>query len=128
MSGADLWEFSRARWHIEEAFRIMKQSFSFLKIPAQGQGAAMVSICIPFAILASVHTEPEIWGGDPKETVGRVVGRLKDQTTWATISEIMEGSKRPAILKLRSRRPHQDERKKPVDPTADEWAAFQMSA
>lgn len=128
ISGADLWEFSRARWHIEEAFRIVKQSFSFLKLPAQGKSAAMVSICIPFALLASVHTEPELWGGGPKETVGKIIGRLKQRATWTTIDEIMEGSKRPAILKLRSRRPHQDNRTKPVDPTADAWAAFRMSA
>lgn len=127
-SGADLWAFSRARWHIEEAFRILKQTFSFLKLPAQGEGAAMVSICFPFVLLCSLHLEPELWGGTRVEPVGRIVGRLRQQCHWSAFDEILGGSKRMAILKLRARRPYRDGRKKPVDPTADEIRLYKVSA
>jgi hypothetical protein len=128
ISGPELWAFSRARWHIEEMFRALKQSLSFLKIPAIGEGAALASICLPFALLASIHLEPESWNGVSTETVGRILGRLKEKLTWGAIDEMISGSKRSSICYLRARRPHQDARKKPVNPTAEELRRFKMSA
>lgn len=126
--GERLWELSRARWHIEEMFRTLKQSLSFLAVPAQGEGATMAAICLPMALLVEIHTEPGAWGGTELEPVGTITARIRSRLMWGTIDEMLSGSKRLSICKLRSRRPHKDRRQKPVDPTAEELREFFMSA
>lgn len=126
--GERLWELSRARWHIEEMFRTLKQSLSFLAVPTQGEAATMAAICIPMLLLVEIHTNPAAWGGTDREPVGKITGRLKWDLTWGAVDEIAAGSKRVSICKLRARRPHKDHRQKPVDPTAEELSKFLMSA
>jgi hypothetical protein len=51
--GERLWELSRARWYVEEMFRTLKKTLSFLAVPMQGQSATMATICLLMAILRS---------------------------------------------------------------------------
>lgn len=126
--GERLWELSRGRWHIEEMFRTLKQSLSFLAVPTQGESATMAAICLPMALLVEIHVDPTVWGGTERDPVGSITSRLASKLTWGTINEMLSGSKRFSICKLRARRPHKDHRQKPVDPTAEEIRSFLMSA
>lgn len=126
--GERLWQLSRARWHIEEMFRALKQTFSFLAVPTQGEGGTMAAICLPMLLLVEIHAEPSAWGGSEHDAVGTIVGRIRSKLLWDTVDELSAGSKRPSICTLRARRPNKDHRQKPVNPTADELRRFKMSA
>jgi hypothetical protein len=58
MSGAFLYELGRKRWLIEELFRNLKQKLSFGKLSCTGKVAADLSICLPFALIISLHLSP----------------------------------------------------------------------
>ena len=119
LTGADLWEYARARWHVEEGFRALKQSLSFLALPCRGENPTMAAICLPFAALASLHMEPELWGGDMYASAGRLVREFRDRALWKTFEDMADGQKRMPILKLQARRLCSENIKKPTDPSAD---------
>ncbi len=58
MSGGFLYELGRKRWLIEELFRKLKQKLSFGKLSCTGKVAADLSICLPFALIISLHLSP----------------------------------------------------------------------
>ena len=120
LNGGDLWEYSRARWHVEEAFRTLKQSFSFLAIGWQSENATYASICLPFALLNSFHIEPEHWGGDLHAPVGRLVRELQSRTTWIAVEKLVSGKRDIRICRLRARRLSKQNCKKPSNPSAEE--------
>jgi hypothetical protein len=120
MRGADLWEYSRARWHVEEAFRTLKQSLNFLSVPCREKNLTMASICLPFALLASLHMEPEAWNGDPLDAAGHLVRKLRDRAMWEAFDIMATGQKRMAIITLQVRRLTQKNKKKPTDPGAND--------
>lgn len=124
LNGADLWEHARARWHIEEMFRSLKQSLGFLTLPVRGESACYASICIPFALKVSLDLEPETWGGTPKMPLGQIVREFRAHLMWETFDRLADGRKRLSILKLQKRRLCNENRKKPTDPTADEVEAY----
>lgn len=120
MRGADLWEYSRARWHVEEAFRTLKQSLNFLAVPCREKNPTMASICLPFALLASLHMEPEAWNGDPLDAAGHLVRKFRERAMWDAFEIMATGQKRMAIITLQVRRLTHKNRKKPTDPSADD--------
>jgi hypothetical protein len=124
ISGADLWEYSRARWHVEEAFRALKQSIGFLGIGWIGENACYTSICLPFALLNSIHMEPELWGGDLSAPVGRLMRQFLDRMEQNAIQKLINGDKLIAALRVRKRRLCKKNAKKPVNPSAEEVRAY----
>jgi SRSO17 transposase len=57
LTGARLWEISRARWKIECLFRDLKQFLSFGKLPSSSKEAADLAVCIPFLIYTSLRLD-----------------------------------------------------------------------
>ena len=128
LSGADLWTYSRARWRIEEMFRILKQNLGFLSMPLSGKQACFANICLPFLVLCSIYCEPELWNGSEKYSVGRSLRIFKETQTNFLLDELCSGSKRTSICYFRARRKLHQNRNKPVNPTADEIDAFRSCA
>jgi hypothetical protein len=124
LSGADLWEYSRARWHVEEAFRALKQSFSFLGIGWLSESACYASICLPFALLNSLHMEPELWGGDLTAPVGRLMRQFLDKIDQISVQKLINGQKSMATLRVRTRRLCKQNAKKPTNPTAEDVKSY----
>lgn len=120
LTGADLWELSRARWHVEEAFRVLKQTFGLLKLPCQGSQACQISICIPFALLNAVQVDPESWGARERYTVGGLIRLTRDSALWNSIEKLTKQEKSMARLTLKTRRSTSGNFKKPRNPSADE--------
>lgn len=127
MSGANIWEFSRARWHIEEMFRILKQDFSFGKLALSGEAGTAVGVCFPMALLVSFQLETEIWT-QRKCTVGSAVKEARDHSLNHLMTDLKKGSKRMTLLTMTSRRKIERNTKKPVNPTADEIKDWKSSA
>ena len=120
LTGADLWEHSRVRWRIEETFRILKQTLSFLTLPSAGEAGCYANICVPFLILNEVYLNPNGFGGTEMQSVGRILRRYSENQQTALIDELANGTKRTALVILRARRTQTENQKKPVNPTADE--------
>ena len=124
LTGADLWEYSRARWRIEETFRILKQTLSFLTLPVAGEAGCYANICVPFLILNEVYSNPTSFGGNEMQSVGRILRRYSENQQAALIDELANGTKRTALVILRARRTQAENQKKPVNPTADELLRY----
>ena len=127
LSGAELWSSSRARWHIEEAFRMLKQDFSFGKLPLQGRTGTEVSICFPFALLISFQLDRSEWT-TKNTTIGSAVKEVRERSLNQIHDEYSRGSKRMSPLVLKSRRKIERNTKKPVNPTANEIHAWKTNA
>jgi hypothetical protein len=121
MSGAELWSLSRARWHIEEMFRILKQDFAFGRLPARGKAATEVSVCLPFALLISIQLERSSWTNRTGTTVGSVVKEQRERSLNRVLIELEKGSKRPTLSILKHRRNIERNNKKPVNSTANRF-------
>jgi len=115
---------SRARWHIEEMFRTLKQSLGFLRLPVRGEKPCHATICVPFALLASLQHEPHPWGGDRTMAVGQIVRQFRQPSMWKTFEIMATGEKRMSILMLKTRRLRPENYKKPSNPSADEVSAY----
>ena len=128
LDGADLWGFARARWHLEETFRTLKQSLSFLRFPVRGEARCLATICIPFALLVDLHLHPERWGAPPEMPFGLVIRRLRQRVMWETIAKLGDGKPHVAKLTLFKRRLGMDNSKKPINPSAEEVTAYLSQA
>jgi hypothetical protein len=126
-SGAELWSLSRARWHIEEAFRILKQDFSFGKLPLEGRTGTEIGVCIPFALIVSFQLDRSDWS-KRNSTVGSAVKEVREYSLSQVLDEYEKGSKRIALLRLKCRRKVDRNTKKPVNPTADELKKWKDQA
>lgn len=124
LSGDELWALARARWHIEEMFRTLKQSLSFLKLPVRGRNRCMATIAMPFALLVDMHMHPERWGALPEMPFGLVIRRLRQRLLWETIERMGDGKKHISKLTLTKRRLGVHNSRKPVNPSADEVRAY----
>ena len=114
LTGARLWELSRARWKIECLFRDLKQFLSFGRLPSGGKEAADLAVCFPFMIYTSLRLDaPEYWGLEKLEAIGIMVGRLREKELNASIALITAKPGHLKVTKLRARR--QRIHKKPVD-------------
>jgi hypothetical protein len=124
LTGEELWGVARARWHIEEMFRTLKQSLAFLKFPLRGRNRCMATICAPFALLADLQFHPERWGAPPRMPFGLAISRVRQRLLWEMIARMGDGKKHVAKLTLMKRRLGNDNSKKPVNPCAEEVAAY----
>ena len=114
LTGARLWEISRARWKIECLFRDLKQFLSFGRLPSGGKEAADLAVCFPFMIYTSLRLDtPEYWGLEKHEAIGTMVAKLREKELNASIALITANPEHYKATKLRARR--QRIHKKPVD-------------
>jgi len=117
--GSEIWALSRSRWHIEEAFRMLKQDFSFGKLPLTSEAGADIGICFPISLLISFQLERDLWSAR-KSSVGSAVKEFRERCLEKFIGECADGSRRNTISVLRNRRRSERNNKKPVDSAADE--------
>jgi hypothetical protein len=114
LTGARLWELSRARWKIECLFRDLKQFLSFGRLPSGGKEAADLAVCFPFMIYTSLRLDaPEYWGLEKQESIGIMVAKLREKELNRSIALITRKPEHYKVIKLRGRR--QRIHKKPVD-------------
>lgn len=120
LDGGDLWGYSRARWRIEETFRILKQSLSLLTYPSTSESTCIANIVAPFLILNELYLNPEAWFGTKLQSVGKILKNYQEHEFWKMLDEISRGTKRVTVIYLQKRRSQTENQKKPVNPTADD--------
>ena len=117
MSGVFLYELGRKRWLIEELFRILKQKLSFGKLSCTGMVAADLSICLPFALIISLHLSPtESHQKNAQSiTIGTRIERIKAENFEKSLAIIITNPKHSNVKKLKSRRRIDRINQKPVN-------------
>ena len=117
LTGARLWELSRARWKIECLFRDLKQFLSFGRMPSGSKEAADLAVCLPFIIYTSLRLDPpEYWSLEKHETIGKMCQRLRELELSRSIELLTANPTHYKVCKLRARRKRIHE--KPVDTCA----------
>ena len=126
MSGAFLYELGRKRWLIEELFRNLKQRLSFGKLSCTGKVAADLSICLPFALIISLHLSPnELHQKNVQsKTIGTKIELIKAENFEKSLYIIMHNTSHLNANKLKARRRIDRINKKPVDSFAEERIAY----
>jgi Transposase DDE domain len=126
MSGAFLYELGRKRWLIEELFRNLKQKLSFGKLSCTGKVAADLSICLPFALIISLHLSPnELHQKNVQSnTIGTKIELIKAENFEKSLYIIMHNISHLNANKLKARRRIDRINKKPVDSFAEERIAY----
>ena len=124
LTAAEIWALARARWHIEEMFRTLKQSLGFLRFPVRGENRCLATICLPFALLADLQLRPERWDATSEMPFGLVVRRLRQRLLWETIERMGDGRKHVSKLILMKRKLGKNNSEKPLNPSAEEVSAY----
>ena len=105
MTGARIWEISRARWKIECMFRDLKQNLSFGRLPCQGKEASDLAVCMPFTIYTSLLLDgPEYWGLTENESVGTMLKRIREKEFERSIQIILGNPNHQKVKRLKARR------------------------
>lgn len=121
LSGAKIWELSRARWSIECIFRTCKQNLSFGKLSCKGERAANLAVELPLYLYASIVQEPQLFGGTSEDSVDMILSKIRATSVEDTISLAIGGQKRSSLESLRVRRDANRASRKPlVTVAADE--------
>ena len=125
MSGKFLYELGRMRWLLEELFRNLKQKLSFGRLSCTGKVAADLSICLPFALIISLHFFPnELSQKDAKSiSIGTKIERIKSNNFDKSLSIIINNSSHLNLSRLKARRRISQINKKPVDSFAERFVA-----
>ena len=121
MSGAKIWEISRARWKIEVMFRDLKQNLSFARLPSAGESNAHLAVCIPFLILTSLRLSSEKHWDFQSETmtIGEQVDQIRENALIKSIDYLIVRRNIAVIKTLKSRRALDRLNKKPVNRLAE---------
>jgi hypothetical protein len=121
MSGAKIWEISRARWKIEVMFRDLKQNLSFGRLPSAGESNAHLAECIPFLILSSLRLSSEKHWDFQSETItiGEQVDQIRENALVKSIDYLIVRRNIAVIKTLKSRRALDRLNKKPVNRLAE---------
>lgn len=105
MTGAQLWKMSRARWAIEVLFRDLKQSLSFGRLTAGGEGGAHLSVCIPIILYSSIQADSmKVWANANKDTLGTLIKKLRETAFTKSLDHIISQPDGAKIKALKSRR------------------------
>lgn len=123
MTGARLWEISRARWKIECMFRDLKQNLSFGRLPSGGKEAADLAVCVPMMLYTSLRLDPtEYWGLKKRESIGTMVGKIRERELMRSINLITSNPGHAKVIRLRERRHQRRINRKPVNSNAGRLA------
>lgn len=114
LSGAKIWELSRARWAIECIFRTCKQNLSFGKLSCKGDKAANLAVELPLYLYASIVDNPEAFGGSSEDSVDIILSRIREACIEDTIALAIGGQKVTPLESLRIRRDARRASRKPV--------------
>ena len=120
-SYSDMWFLSRDRWRIEQLFRDLKQNLSWGSLPCYNEGAFELSICVPFAIIASLRIDAEKWNHENTSSnqVGNILRKIREENFQTSIGYIMEKPNDFKVKLLKNRRNIKRLTKKPVNSTAE---------
>lgn len=122
LSGAKLWQFSRARWCIECLFRDLKQNLSFGRLPCGGESGADLAVCLPLILITSMRLDgAAVWNEDPNTTIGEIVAAHREKALRSSIDLIIHNPKHGKIERLKARRSHL--RSKPTNRCGEKKAA-----
>ena len=115
LSSEDMWFLSRDRWKIEQLFRDLKQNLSWGNLPCCTEGAFEMSICIPFAIIASLRIDAEKWNHENtlSNQIGKMLRKIREENFQTAIGFMMNKPKHPKVILLRNRRHKNRLTKKP---------------
>jgi hypothetical protein len=120
LSGAKIWEFSRARWKIECMFYDLKQNLSFGRLPCEGQAGADMAVCFPMFLYTSLRLDdPNDWGLEKKEGIGKMVDKIKEKMLTNSINQIIAKPNDKKVIQLGARRKISNVNKKPVNMVAE---------
>lgn len=115
MSGARIWELSRARWKIEVMFRDLKQNLSFGRLPSAGEENVNLAVCIPMIILINLRLFPEKSGIDSQKSIGDMVDQIRETSLQRSIDFLIFKENHQVIAKFKNRRHFKRLNKKPID-------------
>jgi hypothetical protein len=100
ISGAKIWEYSRARWAIEKLFRDLKQNLSFGTLATRKKGKCDLAVEIPLILIAMIRLDPEKFGGERGMSVGLIIRRLKDQEKMRGLKALRADRKQEILEKF----------------------------
>lgn len=104
MSGAKLWQYSRARWCIECLFRDLKQNLSFGCLPCEGEPGADLSVCLPLMLITSMRLDGiATWNSD-HTTIGKILAQHREKALSDSIDLIVHNPKHGKVSRLQARR------------------------
>ena len=121
LSSENMWFLSRDRWRIEQLFRDLKQNLSWGNLPCCTEGAFEISICIPFAIIASLRIDAEKWNHENtlSNQIGKTLRKIREENFQTAIGFMMDKPKHPKVILLKNRRHKNRLTKKPINSNLD---------
>ena len=120
MSGARIWELSRARWKIECLFRDLKQCLSFGHLPIGGEKAADLAVCLPFILLVSLRLDgSRYWNVTSDKSIGDMTDQIREIGLTKAIDHLTRGNDSALISRFKARRDKGRLNKKPVNVIAE---------
>ncbi|MBF0366171.1 MAG: transposase [Oligoflexia bacterium] len=122
MSGAKLWEYSRARWKIECQFRDLKQNLSWGELGCSEKEGADLSVCIPFVVYTFLTLNFKgKWKSKSQESIGLMVKKIRNDQDEKTINSLVvgKGIEKKKIKLLKARRQRDRLNKKPTNRLAE---------
>ena len=111
ISGAKIWEYSRARWAIEKLFRDVKQNLNFGNLASNKKVKCDLAVEIPLVLVVMIRLYPDKFGCKTGMTIGEVVRQIKKEEAMKTFQAIKRDKQRVIIDQILSR--NQNSIKKP---------------
>jgi len=111
ISGAKIWEYSRARWAIEKLFRDLKQNLNFGNLASNKKVKCDLAVEIPLVLVVMIRLSPDKFGCKAGMTIGEVVRQIKKEEALKTFQAIKRDKKRTIIDQILLR--NQNSIKKP---------------
>jgi len=129
-SAYDIWCLSRDRWKIEELFRDLKQNLSWGSLPCFIEGAFELSICIPFAIVASLRIDAEKWNHENalSHQIGKMLKKIREENFQTAIGIVLHQPNNVKIQILKNRRQKNRLTRKPTNISAEEYSKRKVQA
>lgn len=105
VSGAEIWQVSRARWAIECLFRDLKQNLSFGKFHCSNDNASHLAVVVPFIIVTVMRIEPEILGCQSNgKTIGTIAKELRGEEFQRNLDRLINNPRCTKLIALAQRR------------------------
>jgi hypothetical protein len=119
MSGAMIWQLSRARWGIETVFRNLKQYLGFGTLGSSSKEAAHLAICLPILIYVNFEFFPERYGLNEADTIGQKLDKMFLKNQADSIIGLMQGRLQHKAAQFLARQCPSRSRQKPLDWTKE---------
>jgi hypothetical protein len=103
ISGAKIWELSRARWTIESLFRDLKHHLGFGDWSVSNFNDCNLSICIPLILAAFIRMFPEKLGLEKDTSITAGIAIIRQQEKMAFLKSLRSVNGKDIILNLMNR-------------------------